>query len=66
MYEGLVKLDADGEIVPLLARTWQVSPDRRTYTFTLRKGVTFSNGEPFTADDAVFSINRVRTDWTSR
>ncbi|MEQ7123234.1 ABC transporter substrate-binding protein [Actinopolymorpha sp. B11F2] len=64
VYEGLVKLDGDGEIVPLLAKTWEVSRDRRTYTFTLREGVRFSNGDDFTAEDAVFSINRVRTDWT--
>lgn len=63
VYEGLVKLDQDGEIVPLLAERWEVSPDRRTYTFTLRQGVTFTNGEPFTADDVVFSIDRVKTDW---
>ncbi|WP_020573471.1 ABC transporter substrate-binding protein [Actinopolymorpha alba] len=65
VYEGLVKLDANGEIVPLLATKWQVSPDRRTYTFTLHKDVTFSDGKPFTAEDAAFSINRVKTDWTT-
>ncbi|MET9020194.1 ABC transporter substrate-binding protein [Actinopolymorpha sp. NPDC004070] len=65
VYEGLVKLDARGKIVPLLASGWKVSPDRRTYTFTLRKGVTFSDGRPFTAQDAAFSINRVKTGWTT-
>lgn len=64
VYEGLVKLDQDGRVVPLLARSWQVSPDRRTYTFDLQPNVTFSNGAPFTADDVVFSINRVKADWT--
>lgn len=63
VYEGLVKLDDEGRIVPLLAKDWTVSPDRRTYTFTLRRGVTFSNGKPFTAEDAAFSIKRVQTDW---
>lgn len=65
VYEGLVKLDADGEIVPALASSWEVSSDRKTYTFTLHEGVTFSNGAPFTAEEAAFSINRVKTDWTT-
>nr|CEL19423.1 Oligopeptide ABC transporter, periplasmic oligopeptide-binding protein OppA (TC 3.A.1.5.1) [Kibdelosporangium sp. MJ126-NF4]CTQ94778.1 Oligopeptide ABC transporter, periplasmic oligopeptide-binding protein OppA (TC 3.A.1.5.1) [Kibdelosporangium sp. MJ126-NF4] len=64
VYEGLVKLDADGRIVPLLAREWTVSDDRTTYDFQLREGVTFSNGRPFTAADVKFSVERVRTDWT--
>lgn len=63
VYEGLVKLDQDGKISPLLAEKWDVSPDNKTYTFTLRKGVTFSDGAPFTADDVVFSLNRVKSDW---
>jgi len=64
VYEGLVKLDADGEIVPLLAESWTVSDDRRTYDFRLQPGVRFSNGAPFTADDVKFSIDRVKTDWS--
>jgi hypothetical protein len=64
VYEGLVKLDSSGKIVPLLARSWTVSEDRRTYDFQLQPGVTFSNGAPFTADDVKFSIDRVKTDWT--
>ncbi|MET7466026.1 ABC transporter substrate-binding protein [Nonomuraea sp. NPDC005501] len=63
VYEGLVKLDQDGRIQPLLAEKTEVSPDRKTYTFTLRKNVTFTSGAPFTADDVVFSLGRVRTDW---
>ncbi|PZG11750.1 ABC transporter substrate-binding protein [Nonomuraea aridisoli] len=63
VYEGLVKLDQNGEIVPLLAEKWEVSDDRKSYTFTLRKNVTFSSGAPFTADDVVFSLERLKTDW---
>lgn len=63
VYETLVKQDQDGEIVPLLAESYEVSEDGLTYTFQLREGVTFSNGTPFTAEDAVFSIERVKTDW---
>jgi peptide/nickel transport system substrate-binding protein len=66
VYEGLVKVNQEtGEIEPLLAESWTVSPDGRTYDFTLRQGVTFSGGEPFTADDVKFSIERVKSaDWT--
>ena len=64
VYEGLVKLSQDGTIIPGLATSWTVSPDRTTYTFDLVKGAKFSNGSPFTASDAVFSINRVKTAWT--
>ncbi|ALG06121.1 ABC transporter substrate-binding protein [Kibdelosporangium phytohabitans] len=64
VYEGLVKLDAGGKIVPLLAREWTVSGDRRTYDFQLREGVKFGNGQPFTAADVKFSIDRVKTEWT--
>ncbi|WP_327084951.1 ABC transporter substrate-binding protein [Nonomuraea sp. NBC_01738] len=63
VYEGLVKLDNDGKIVPLLAEKWDISPDRKTYTFSLKQGATFTNGAPFTADDVAFSLNRVKSDW---
>ena len=63
VYETLVKLDQKSNIVPGLASAYQISPDRKTYTFTLRSGVTFTNGAPFTAADAKFSLDRVKTDW---
>lgn len=65
VYEGLVRINSAGEIEPLLATGWQISEDRRSYIFTLREGVHFSNGSPFTADSAKFSIDRVKTDWTN-
>jgi peptide/nickel transport system substrate-binding protein len=46
------------EIVPALASSWTVSPDKRTYTFHLRPGVTFSSGNPLTAEDVVYSLKR--------
>jgi peptide/nickel transport system substrate-binding protein len=64
VYETLVNQAQDGSIVPGLASSWTVSPDRKTYDFTLRSGVTFSDGEPFTASDAAFSIDYVKTKWT--
>ncbi len=64
VYQGLVQLNQAGDVVPVLAKSWQVSPDRKTYTFQLRDDATFSDGKPFTAADAKFSIERVKSDWT--
>jgi peptide/nickel transport system substrate-binding protein len=64
VYETLVTQAQDGSIQPGLAESWTVSDDGKTYDFTLRSGVTFSDGTPFTADDAAFSINYVKTKWT--
>ncbi|GAA0489303.1 ABC transporter substrate-binding protein [Streptomyces stramineus] len=63
VYEGLVRLDQQGKIRPHLAERYDRSDDGRTYTFHLRKGVKFTSGAEFTADDAVFSVNRVKSDW---
>ena len=66
VFEGLVRIDPDGELQPLLAQDWQISDDRLTYTFDLRTDAQFSNGDPFDADSAVFSIERVQSDaWTN-
>jgi peptide/nickel transport system substrate-binding protein len=59
VYEGLVKLDGAGRIRPLLAKSWTESRDRRTYTFHLHDGMTFSNGDPLTSADVVYSFDRV-------
>ena len=58
IFETLTKINADGSITPMLAERWEVSPDLRTTTFYLRKGVTFSNGEPFNAAAVKFSFER--------
>lgn len=58
IYETLTKINSDGTVSPLLAESWEVSPDLRTYTFKLRRGVKFSNGEPFNAQTAKFSFQR--------
>ena len=60
VYEGLVKPTADAEFVGAVADRWDVSNDQLTYTFHLREGIKFSNGEPVTPEDAVFSILRCR------
>ncbi|GIJ30077.1 peptide ABC transporter substrate-binding protein [Micromonospora qiuiae] len=60
VYEGLVRQDADtGEVKPLLANEWAVSDDGTEYTFTLRDGVTFHDGQKLTAQDVVWSFKRV-------
>ena len=58
IYETLTKINADGKVTPLLAESWEVSPDLRTYTFKLRQGVKFQNGEPFNAQTVKFSFDR--------
>jgi peptide/nickel transport system substrate-binding protein len=58
IYETLTKIHPDGTVTPLLAESWEVSPDLTTYTFRLRKGVKFRNGEPFTAHTVKFAFDR--------
>jgi peptide/nickel transport system substrate-binding protein len=62
IYEPLTKINADGNVTPLLAESWEVSPDLKTYTFKLRKGVKFHNGEPFNAQAVKFSYDRAGGD----
>ena len=58
-FDRLVNYDLEaGKFVPMLAKSWTVSDDGLTYTFELREGVTFHNGEKFTADDVVFTWER--------
>ena len=58
LYEGLVITAADGQVVPGVAESWQISDDRRTYTFHLRSDARWSNGAPVTAGDFVYSLRR--------
>jgi peptide/nickel transport system substrate-binding protein len=62
VYETLTKINQDGTVSPLLAESWEVSPDLRTYTFKLRKGVKFQNGEPFNASTVKFAFERAGGD----
>ncbi|MBN1178191.1 MAG: hypothetical protein JXD18_03205 [Anaerolineae bacterium] len=57
IFDTLVWRDASGETIPWLATDWSLSDDGLTWTFTLRDGVTWQDGEPLTVDDVVFSIN---------
>ncbi|RFB81283.1 ABC transporter substrate-binding protein [Methylovirgula sp. 4M-Z18] len=58
IFECLTKINADNSVTPQLADSWTVSDDLKTYTFKLKSGITFQNGEPFTAADVKFSFER--------
>lgn len=47
------------QIVPALAKSWQISPDNKVYTFFLRQGINWSDGHPFSADDIVFTFDAI-------
>lgn len=55
--DSLVSLDADGAVVPWLAESWQESEDGLTWTFTLKEGVTFTDGSPLTAEAVAFNFD---------
>ena len=58
VFEGLVKPDPDGNLIPAVAADVAVSDDGLVYTFTLREGVKFHNGDPVTMEDVIWSIRR--------
>ena len=58
VFEGLVKPDPDGNLIPAVASDVAVSDDGLEYTFTLREGIKFHNGNPVTMDDVIWSIQR--------
>ncbi len=68
LYNTLVEIDSGLNIVPSLARSWEISEDRLVYTFHLRRGVFFHDNEAFTngrgreltAGDVAYSLNRIR------
>ena len=59
--EGLVTYDFDGKPVPVLATSWEISPDALRYTFQLRHGVKWHDGQDFTSADVAFSILLLKT-----
>ncbi|SER88693.1 ABC transporter substrate-binding protein [Corynebacterium cystitidis] len=65
VYETLVRIDEHGQPVPHLAERVERDDDGLRYTFHLRHGVQFSNGDEFTAETAAFSINYVKNEWTN-
>ena len=59
LFEGLATSDPDGNTVPGVAESWENTPDYKTWTFHLRKDAKWSNGEPVTAHDFVYSWQRL-------
>ncbi|ADO42833.1 ABC transporter substrate-binding protein [Ketogulonicigenium vulgare] len=63
IYETLVNREVDGSLSPRLATEWATKEgEPNVWVFTLREGVTFHNGNPFTAEDVVFSLDRARSE----
>ncbi len=61
IYDGLTAFDRHLRVVPALAKFWEISPDGKTYTFELRENARFHNGRRVTAEDCVFSFERLLT-----
>jgi ABC-type transport system substrate-binding protein len=59
IFNSLVQFDAQLRPLPALAKFWEASRDRRTWTFSLRRGVTFHHGREVTAHDVVYSFTRL-------
>nr|WP_234043757.1 ABC transporter substrate-binding protein [Cerasicoccus arenae] len=60
MFAGLTDFDPmKGEMVPALAKSWEIGEDQKSYTFHLREGIKWSDGAPFSADDVVFTFNLI-------
>jgi peptide/nickel transport system substrate-binding protein len=60
LHDALIKPMPGDLMAPCLAESWSVSPDGLVYTFTLRQGLTFHNGDPFSAEDVQFSFERYK------
>ena len=58
VFEGLVKPTTDGDVTPAVASDYTISDDAKTYTFTLRDGITFQDGNPVTVEDIKYSLER--------
>lgn len=61
-FDGLMLVQPDGSFQPRLATDWTISDDGLVYTFNLREGVVFHNGEPFEADDVVYTFERAKSE----
>jgi oligopeptide transport system substrate-binding protein len=65
LFEGLTTITADGDIIPGAAIRWNISRNARTYTFYMRRDKVWSNGEPLTAEDFVYSLRRAASPETA-
>jgi peptide/nickel transport system substrate-binding protein len=59
IFDTLVALNSKHEIVPMVAESWTQMPDGKSFTFTIRKDITFHNGDRLTAEDVAFSFQRI-------
>ena len=57
--DPLIRLDSSGKYIPMLARTWTVSPDGKVWTITLQSGLRFQDGSPVNAEAVKFNIDRI-------
>jgi len=62
VFEGLTRFDSTGAVIPGLAKSWEISDNGLTYTFTLNDGVTFHDGTTMDAEDVKFSLDRILAD----
>jgi peptide/nickel transport system substrate-binding protein len=62
IFDGLVRYDAEGRVVPALAEEWSLSEDGLTLTFTLREGLTWHDGQPVTAEDVAYTYGLMQDD----
>jgi peptide/nickel transport system substrate-binding protein len=65
IYDRLVTTDKGGTIIPALAEKWEIAPDAKSVTFTLRDGVTWHNGDPFTSADVKATLDRILDEKTA-
>lgn len=66
VFEGLVRLDSDYDVVPGLAEDWDIEDDGHRYVFHLREGVTWHDGEPFTSSDVAWTFENVTREYGPR
>lgn len=60
VYSGMIRFSKDRKIIPDLATRYEISPDGKVYTFTLRKDVVWHDGKPFSARDVVFTLEKIK------
>lgn len=64
LFNGLLRYNTDGKLVPDLAKSWSVGEDRKTYTVTLRDDVLWHDGQSFSADDVLFTVQAIQNPQT--
>jgi len=67
IFNGLLKINNEGALVPDLAEQYQISPDRKVYTFKLKEDIKWHDGQPLTADDVIFTVTNIQDpEWQSQ